>query len=125
MKYISMVARILLGLVFVIFGLNHIHNFIPMTLPTGQAGDFLIILVQSHFILLVAVLQVLGGLLLLFNRYVPLGLTLLGPIVVCIFLFNSLMAPSGLGIAAVIVVLYIIVLRHHKAAFQSLLTKNG
>jgi len=125
MKYISLVARILLGLVFLVFGLNKLHPFLPLPLPTGFALQYYVDLMTARIITVVAILEVISSLLLLFNRYVALGLTLLGPIIVNIFLYHAILAPSGLGLAAVIVILYIIVLRHHKAAFEPLLRKDS
>ena len=89
MKIVALIARILIGLLFLIFGLNGFLQFIPMkTFPTGLAGEFLTVLIQSHYVLFVSALQIAGGALLLVNRYVPLGLTLLGPVIVNIILYR-------------------------------------
>ncbi len=113
MKIAALVARILLGLVFVVFGLNGIHPFIPMgEMPTGLAGQFVGAMMQSHYSLIVAILQVIGGALLLANRYVTLGLVILGPIIVNIFLFHALMEPKGLPLAIVVVLLWFILAYH-------------
>ena len=113
MKVAALVARILLGLVFVVFGLNGIHPFIPMgEMPTGLAGQFIGAMMQSHYSLIVAILQVTGGALLLANRYVSLGLVILGPIIVNIFLFHALMEPKGLPLAIVVVLLWFILAYH-------------
>lgn len=113
MKVAALVARILLGLVFVVFGLNGIHPFIPMgEMPTGLAGQFIGAMMQSHYSLIVAILQVIGGALLLANRYVSLGLVILGPIIVNIFLFHALMEPKGLPLAIVVVLLWFILAYH-------------
>jgi putative oxidoreductase len=108
MKIVTLIARILLGLVFFVFGLNKFFNFIPMgPLPTGLAGQFFTVLFQSHYLWVIAAIEVIGGALLLVNRYVTLGLVLLGPVIVNILLFHALMAPSGLAIAIPIVVLWL------------------
>jgi hypothetical protein len=73
----------------------------------------------------VGALEVIGGLLLLLNRHVALGLTLLGPVLVNILLYDLLLDTSGLSIGGVITILYIIVLWHHKAAFGPMLAKNS
>jgi uncharacterized membrane protein YphA (DoxX/SURF4 family) len=113
MKIAALVARILLGLVFVIFGLNGIHPFMPMgPMPGGTAGQFVGALMQSHYALIVAILQVIGGALLLANRYVTLGLVLLGPVIVNIFLFHALMEPKGLPLAVIVVLLWFILAYH-------------
>jgi putative oxidoreductase len=88
MKISALIARILLGLVFVVFGLNGFLNFIKGPLPSGLAGQFLGALMQSHFVLVISAVELAGGALLLANRYVPLGLVLLGPVIVNIILWG-------------------------------------
>jgi hypothetical protein len=109
MKIVALIARILLGLVFLVFGLNGFLHFIKGAMPTGIAGQFVGALIESHYFLFIAALQVLGGALLLVNRYVPLALVILGPVIVNIFFFHALMAPAGLPLAIVVVILWAIV----------------
>src|SRR6187431_810373 len=110
MRIVTLIARLLLGLIFVVFGLNGFLNFIPMgPLPTGLAGQFIGALAQSHYFWVVAALQVAGGALLLVNRYVPLGLVLLGPVIVNILLYHLLLNPTGMIMAVVVAVLWFIV----------------
>src|SRR5436305_43611 len=83
MKVAIIIARVLLGLVFVVFGSNIFLHFIPMPPPPPTlAGDFTKALFLSHYLHVVAVFQILGGLLLLVGRFVPLGLVLLAPVIV-------------------------------------------
>jgi len=97
MKIVAMVARILMGLAFFVFGLNGFLHFIPTPpMPDNDASRFAGILVRSHYIVVVAALQVIGGALMLIGRYVPLGLIILGPIIVNILLFHLLMEPKGI-----------------------------
>ena len=122
MKVATIVARVLLGLVFVVFGSNIFLHFIPMPpLPATLAGDFSKALMQSHYIYVVGLLQVIGGLLLLIGRYVPLGLTLLGPVIVNILLFHIFLDPSGLPMAIVVAVLALFLLWRHRTNFAGLL----
>src|SRR5256714_9842373 len=103
MKIVIIIARILLGLVFVVFGLNGFLHFISMgPPPEGLAGDFMKALFVSHYFYVVAVLQIAGGALLLRGRFVPLGLTLLGPVIVNILLFHIFLQPAGLPLAVVV-----------------------
>jgi putative oxidoreductase len=107
MKIAALVARILLGLVFFVFGLNGFLHFIPMgPMPSGLAGQFIGVLMQSHYVLVVAALQTVCGALLLVNRYVPLALTLLGPVIVNILLFHLFMDLKGLPLAIVVAILW-------------------
>ena len=99
MKIATLIARILLGVLFLVFGLNGLLHFIPLPLPSGLAGQYMGALFVSHYLVVVFLLQVIGAALLLANRFVPLALVLLGPIVVNILLFHSLMAPAGLPLA--------------------------
>ena len=121
MKIAALLARILLGLVFIVFGLNGIRPFIPMgQMPTGLAGQFIGAMMQSHYSLIVAILQVIGGILLLANRYVTLGLVILGPIIVNIFLFHALMEPKGLPLAIVVVILWLVLAFHARRSLSSI-----
>ncbi len=97
MKKAVLVVRVLLGLVFVFFGLNGILHFMKGDLPQGDAGVYMTILMTHNYMTFVAVLQVMGGLLLLVGRYVPLGLTILAPIIMNILLFHLLLL-GGVGI---------------------------
>ncbi len=80
MKIASTMARFLLGVVFVVFGLNGFLSFIPMPPPPGIAGQFAGALFLSHYLLAILLIQVFAGILLLPNRFVPLALTLLDPV---------------------------------------------
>jgi putative oxidoreductase len=122
MKVATIVARILLGLIFVVFGLNIFLHFIPMPpMPDTPATQFGKILMQSHYMLVVGALQAVGGLLLLLGRYVPLGLVLLGPVIVNILLFHIFLQPSGFAPGLVAAVLALFLLWRYRSAFAGLL----
>jgi putative oxidoreductase len=124
MKIVTLVARILLGLLFLVFGLNGFLHFIPMQPPTGLAGQYMGALFLSHYLVVVFVLQVVGGLLLLINRYVPLALVLLGPVIVNIVLFHACLAPAGLPMALFAVALWVVVFAGVRGAFAGLLVQK-
>jgi uncharacterized membrane protein YphA (DoxX/SURF4 family) len=117
MKIASTISRILLGLLFTVFGLNGFLHFIPMQSPTGVAGQYMGALFVSHYLAVVFLLELVGGLLLLANRFVPLGLLLLGPVLVNILLFHSTMAPEGLPMALVTTALWLVVFFGVRKAF--------
>jgi putative oxidoreductase len=117
MKIITTIARTLLGLLFVVFGLNGFLHFIPMQPPSGLAGQYMGALFVSHYLVPVFLLQVAGGFLLLVNRFVPIGLVFLGTVLVNIVLFHALMAPEGLPVALVAVTLWFIVFISVRRAF--------
>jgi putative oxidoreductase len=122
MKIVALIARILLGLIFVVFGANGFLHFIPMPpMPPSTATTFATILMTTHYALIVSGIQFIGGALLLVNRFVPLALTLLGPVIVNIFLFHLLMSPEGLPLAIVVVVLWAVQFWYHKKAFAGIL----
>jgi putative oxidoreductase len=126
MKILVLIVRILLGLMFLVFGLNGFLMFLPMgPMPTGLAGQFVTALLQSHYVLVVSALQIAGGALLLVNRYVPLGLTILGPIIVNILLYHLLLYHMGVGIAIVVVILWGIVAFYHRQAFAGLFVQKS
>ena len=125
MKIAVLIARILLGIVFLVFGLNGFLHFIPMAPPPGVAGQFLGALVASHLVVPIFAVQVLGGILLLLNRYVPLALTILGPIIFNIFFFHLLVAPSGLPLAILVILLWIVIFWRLRSHFSGLFTASG
>jgi len=97
MKLAVLVCRLLLGLIFVIFGINILFPFLPMPpMPPSDATTFATILMQHKYMAFVGVIQLVSGILLLVGRYVPLALTLLGPVIVNILLFHFLL-EGGAG----------------------------
>jgi len=125
LKIVTLIARILLGLISVVFGLNGFLNFLSMgPMPTGLAGQFVGALALSHYYLVVAALQIAGGLLLLINRFVPLALVLLGPIIVNIICFHVFMNPSGAPPAAVVTVLWLIVFYRNRQHFSGIFVQR-
>src|SRR5882672_11265697 len=118
MNSVSVIARVLLGLLFLVFGLNGFLHFIPMgPMPTGLAGQFVAALSQSHYMSVVFAFQLIPGILLLLNRYVPLALTLLAPVIVNIILFHAFLAPAGLPLAIVATVLWILAAHRVRSIF--------
>jgi len=120
MKIATVIACFLLGLIFLVFGLNGFLHFIPSPPPSGVAGQFVGALFISHYLVPIFLLQIVSAVLLLLNRYVPLGLTLLAPIIVNILLVHVLMLPSGLPLALVVTVLWIVVFLSVRSAFAGL-----
>ncbi len=120
MKYAILVARILLGLMFLVFGANKLLHFLPMQMPPGDAGLYMSLLATHKILTVVALLEIIGGVLLLVGRYVPLGLTLLGPVVVNILLFHLFFAPSGLPLALVTVALEAFLILVYRVAFYGI-----
>jgi putative oxidoreductase len=122
MKYVIVIVRVLLGLVFVIFGSNAFLKFMgpPPEMP-GQAGAFMTALMSTGYMHVIAVLQILGGLCLLLGaRFVPLGLTLLGPVIVNIVLFHVFLEPHGLWIGITVAALALFLLWIYRFKFPAI-----
>src|SRR5580658_9210402 len=123
MKIASTIARYLLGLTFLTFGLNGFLHFIPMPPPTGAAAQFFGALFVSRFYVVIFLLQIVSAVLLLANRYVPLALTILGAVIVNILCFHIFMAPAGLPLAVVVTVLWFLTAWRVRSAFTGILQR--
>src|SRR5580692_5344600 len=106
MRTAAVIARYLAGVIFLVLGLNGFLHFIPFPPPPGIAGQCMGALYVSHYLWVIFGFQVIAGVLLLVNRYVPLALALLAPVIVNILSFHALMAPSGLPLALFVAVLW-------------------
>src|SRR5258707_14161853 len=110
MKIAVIVAQVLMGLIFVFFGLNGFLQFLKAPLPTGLAGQFLMALFQSHYVWFISAVQIVAGGLLVVNRYVPLALTLVGPGIVNIILYYLLLNPAAARLGVVVTILWLFLL---------------
>jgi len=120
MKYAILIARVLLGIVVVVFGSNAFLHFIPTPPLQGQAGAFIGALIASGYIYAVAMLQIVGGLLLLIGRFVPLGLALLGPVIVNIMLYHIFLNPTGIQVAILVLILALFLLWIYRYKFPGI-----
>src|SRR5215207_2640730 len=127
-RYATVAARLLLGLGFLVFGLNGFFNFIPPP-PTPmpeRAMAFIGGLMGSGYMLaLIAGTQVVVGALLLVNRFVPLALLLIAPVVVNIVAFHIFLERSGLPVALVVLTLETFLLWQYRVAFRGVLTARS
>jgi len=117
MRIASVISRYLAGVIFLVFGLNGFLNFIPMPPPSGIAGQFLGVLYASHYLWVIFGFQLIAGVLLLINRYVPLAIAMLAPVLVNILTFHALMAPSGLPLALFVAALWAVIFVDVRPAF--------
>jgi len=120
MRTASLIAQYLAGVIFLIMGLNGFLNFIPLPPPGGVAGQFIGALYVSHYLWVIFAFQVIAGVLLLVNRYVPLAVAVLAPVIVNILSFHALMAPSGLPLALFVAVLWALIFVDVRPAFTGL-----
>ncbi len=110
MRIVVIICRILLGLMFVVFGMNGFIGFLkPPQMPTGLPGEFMDVFFKSHWIWVVAGCQVIGGALLLIGRYVTLGLVILGPVLVNILTYHITMDLKGIVPGVVCTILWAVI----------------
>ena len=117
MKIATLIARILLGLIFTVFGLNMFLHFLPMQMPPGDAGAMSALMFAHGWFNFIGLLYVIAGVLLLIGRYVGIALTILGPIIVVILLFHITLLPQGIGMALFVAVLEIFLIYAYRNHF--------
>jgi len=125
MKVAALICRLLLGLVFLVFGLNKLHPFIPATMPPGDAGAWSLLMVHHHWMTVVGVFEIVGGILLLSGRFIPLGLTLLAPVCLNIMLFSFLFMPATAGPGIVVSIFELFLIYSYRAYFAPLFTATA
>jgi putative oxidoreductase len=124
MRIAVLVARVLLGLLFVIFGLNGFVNFLHAPMPSGAAGQYLSLLASTHYAHVVFLVQIVGGALLLSGQFVALALVLLGPVIFNILLFHLTMEPAGVPPGLLALVLWLIVFYRVRQAFAGIFARR-
>ena len=128
-RHAATAARVLLGLVFFFFGLDGFLHFIPQpdpsTLPPGCVAFAGALMATGYMFPLIKGTEVLVGALLLANRFVPLALVVLAPVLVNIVLFNAFLTPSGIGMAVALVILQLSLAWKHRSAYRPLLTTRA
>ncbi len=118
---VAVILRSLLGLIFVVFGLNLFLQFLPQPSMPPAAADFIGAMFKTgYFLKALGAAQVIGGALLLTGMLVPLALLLLAPVILNIFLFHVFLAPGGLPLALVVVALEVILAWMHRGAYAPL-----
>ena len=123
MKIAIIIARILLGLMFTVFGLNALHPFMPMQMPPGDAGALSGLMFAHGWFYFIGTLYVIAGVLLLIGRYVGVALTILGPILVVILLFHITMLPQGIGMGLFAAVLELFLIYAYWHCFKHVFTR--
>jgi hypothetical protein len=120
MKIVYAIARYLLGAGFLFFGSNLFFNFLKGQLPNGPGAAFIGSLVAAHYTYVIGALMVVSAILFLVNRFVALGLVLLGPVLVNILMFHILIWPDGFQAGVVFTLLWLLVFWQHRAAFAGI-----
>ena len=119
---VEKVARYGLGLIFVVFGLNYFFQFLPMPAVSSEGGALLGALINTGYLFtLIKVVEIVGGVLFLSNRYINLAVILISPIVLNILLFHILLDSAGLPMGLLITVLWGILFVRRKGEYSNLL----
>ena len=106
---LTMVLRIILGLILLIFGANKFFNFLPMPPMEGAAGEFIgALFVAGYMFPLIALTEIVAGALLILNKWVGLAMILASTIIVNIVAFHLVLAPSGIGLGAVMLIIIVL-----------------
>jgi hypothetical protein len=124
MKIVSLVARILFGLMFVVFGLNEFLWFMPASALTGPVQMFLQAAMVSHFVWFYSGVQIIVGALLLLNRYMPFAIVVAAAVIANILAFLITMFPAGLPLAMLVLVLWFLTAWPLRAHFAPLFAKK-
>ena len=119
---LTMAVRLLLGLMMLIFGINKFLNFLPMPEIPGDGGTLMGIYFTSGFMSIIGILEIVFGLALLLNKYVPLALTFIVAILFNAFIFHALHDMAGIGGAAVGLAMSLYLVYAYKVRFLSLLS---
>jgi uncharacterized membrane protein YphA (DoxX/SURF4 family) len=119
-------ARILLGLIFFVFGLNFFLHFIPQPPPSGPSGAFAgAMFATGYLFVLIKVVEVVSGTLLLAGRFVPLALAVLAPIVIKIVFFHAFLAPAGIALAMVVLALELFLAWSYRSVYRPMLATRA
>jgi putative oxidoreductase len=128
MKILPLICRILLGLLFIVFGLNVFFHFIPMQPPPADSfpGQFMAVMMPSGWMNAIAVLEIGGGVLVLLGGTTPLGLIIVGPIIVNILLFHiCLTGGKGIALGVFAAVLEILLVHFYRSSFAGIVTAKA
>jgi uncharacterized membrane protein YphA (DoxX/SURF4 family) len=121
-RKIPVVARVMLGLTFTVFGANKLLHFLPQPPMSGPPAEFFGALFATGYMLpLIALTEIVAGVMLLSGRFIPLALTLLAPVIVNIVAFHLVLAPSGSGPAILVLALELYLAWSYRSVFRPML----
>lgn len=127
-RFLPAIARILMGLAFTVFGLNGFFHFIPepkTPMPEGAAAFAGGLMKSGYMFPMIMGTQLLVGILLLINRFVPLALVLIIPVLVNIIAFHIFLQPAGIVPGAVLMLIELYLAWCHRSAYRPLLTARA
>jgi uncharacterized membrane protein YphA (DoxX/SURF4 family) len=125
MKKAKLIIRILLGLILVVFGLNKFLQFMPMPPMPEVAGELMGALVKSGYLMaVVAIVEIVTGVLLLINKYQPLALIVVFPVLFNAFIFHLFLDISGIGGALLAIAMNVFLFLANKESYRLLFKKQ-
>ena len=125
MKIVTTIVRLLLGLMFTVFGLNGFFQFLKMPPMTGLPAQFMTVIFVSHYAWVIFACQLVGGVLLLLNRYVPLALTILAGVLVNILTYHVFIARGEFGMPLLTTVMWFVVFYRVRSSFAGVFAPTG
>ena len=127
-RHFPAIVRILMGLPLIVFGLNGFLNFIPTPatpMPEGAAAFLGALMKSGYMMQLIGGTQLIVGLLLVLNRFVPLALALFAPFIVNSIAFHVFLEHSGLPMAALFLALELYLAWAYRNAYRSMLAMRA
>jgi uncharacterized membrane protein YphA (DoxX/SURF4 family) len=124
MRIVSLVARYLLAVMFLVFGFNGFIHFIHMPDMPGLPGQFMGAVFASHMYVVIFLLQIISGFLFLIGRYVPLALVLIGPVLFNILIFHIFMNPAGIGMGLLATICWFLVFYSYRSHFAGIFAEK-
>ena len=126
MKHLPMLARVLLGLIFAVFGVVGLFELGPQPEMGEEAGAFMGAVMDTGYLWpVIKVTEIVCGVLLILGIFVPLALVVLAPVVLNILLFHVFLAPEGVAIGIAAVVLGLYVAHQHRQSFSAVLQRKA
>lgn len=125
MKIAAIVARLLLGLIFAFFGLNGFLHFLPIPPMHGAPAQYMAGLAVAHLFPVVALIQVICGVLFLAGLFVPLAMVLIGPIIANILIYHLALDPAGIGPGLLTFVLWLFLFFYLRPHFDGIFTARS
>ena len=124
--YLPATARVLLGVVMLLTGLNKILWFAPMPHMSAALTAFMGALKETgYFLPFIGIVEATGGALLLVNRFVPLAITILAPVLVNILGVHTFLDVSGFPLALILIALDVYLAWVYRDAFRSMFEARG
>ena len=119
-------SRLLLGLIFLVIGLDGLLHFLPMPETEPAAADFVGAMMSTGYLWpLLKIVEIIAGAFLLSGKYVPLAIVMLAPVAISILGFNVLVAPSALVMGLLVFILWLVLLMAYWRHFKCLLDMNA